>query len=100
MKISSQSHLSAILQAPHTPLSGIYEAYRIHQKLAVQLKKDLPEAYQNTVHLMVYRAGVLNVGVRTSALKTRLMYEKKELLEHLRQKEAWAGIKDIKINID
>lgn len=99
MKESAQEHLTRILKRPHTPLAQIYQAYQAHKNLAIQLQEDLPEEYKNSVSLILYRGGVLHLGVTSSAMKARLMYEREGLLLMLRKKSAWAGIKEVKIKI-
>ncbi len=98
MKIEASDHIKSILTERSSPLAQIYQAYEMHQDLKQQLQRDLPEEWRAHVVLLLYRGGVLSVGVASSALQTRLRYEKASLLVHLRQYRAWAGLKDLKIS--
>ncbi len=97
-KIEASEHLKSILTERSSPLAQIYQAYQIHQDLKQQLEKDLPEEWRVHAVFLLYRGGILSVGVSSSALQTRLRYEKAAVLTHLRQYKAWAGLKDLKIS--
>lgn len=96
-KVEASDHLKSILTERSSPLAQIYQAYEMHQELKRQLERDLPEEWRAHVVLLLYRGGILSVGVASSALQTRLRYEKTSLLAHLRQYKTWAGMKDLKI---
>lgn len=99
MKTTSQEHIQGILSGKSSPLQKIFAAYESHQNLQKIFIRDLPEAYQNQVSLVLYKAGVMTLGTNNSALFSRLSYEKSNLFEHFKKKTEWAGLREIKLKI-
>ncbi len=99
MKTSAHDHLHSIFKEKGSPLQKIFNAYEAHQQLSHLFQKALPEIYQNQVQFILYRGGVMTLGVRNSALYTRLAYVRDELIEHFKKQPEWAGLREIKIKM-
>lgn len=99
MKTTSHEHIQGILSGKSSPLQKIFAAYESHQSLQKIFARDLPEAYQNQVSLLLYKAGVMTLGVSNSAVFSRLSYEKSNLFEHFKKKPDWAGLREIRLKI-
>lgn len=99
MKISSEEHLHGILTQKGSALNKIFVAYEAHQNNEKAFKKDLPEKYQGQLKLLLYKAGVMSLGVSNSALFSRISYTKDDLLAHFRQKPFWLSLREIKIKM-
>jgi hypothetical protein len=99
MKISAKDHLTGIMTHAHSGLAKIFEAYNVHQTLAAQFAQDMTEEWKNELHFVLYRGGVLTLSVKNASMRMRMQYEKNSLIEALRQKKTWVGLKDIKIQV-
>ncbi len=99
MTTSSKAHLIDILSHSHSALSKIYQAYQVHEKLRQQFEQDIEGEWAGELRFVLYRAGILTLSVRHSALRMRLQYEKTTLIAALREKTTWVGLKDIKIQV-
>ncbi len=99
MKISAKDHLTGIMTHAHSGLSKIFEAYSVHQHLSAQFAQDVSGEWASQLNFVLYRSGVLTLSVANASLRMRMQYEKNSLLEALRQKKTWAGLKEIKIQV-
>jgi hypothetical protein len=99
MKISAKDHLTGIMAHSHSGLAKIFEAYSVHQTLTQQFVQDISGEWREQLTFVLYRGGILTLAVKNSAMRMRMQYEKNTLIEQLRQKKTWAGLKDIKIQV-
>lgn len=99
MKTTAHDHLQGILSQRGSPLQKIFAAYEAHKKLEAHFQKDLPEAYQGHVNLLLYKGGIMTLGVNNAALAARLNYSKEGLLHHFAARPTWAGLREIRIKI-
>ena len=99
MKTTSHDHLQSILSQRGSPLQKIFMAYEAHQSLDRNFQRDLPENYKGHVKLLLYKGGVMTLGVRNASLSSRLTYAKEVLLQHFKQQSAWAGLREIHVKI-
>ncbi len=99
MKTSSHDHIQGILKERGSPLQKIFAMYEAHQNLDRSFLQDLPEQYKNQVKLLLYKGGVMTLGVPNSAIYSRINYIKQELLDQFKSKPHWAGLREIKVKI-
>lgn len=99
MKTTAHDHLHAILSRRGSPLQKIFAAYEAHKSLEAGFVKDLPDPYQGHVKFLLYKGGIMTLGVKNSALAARLNYSKDALLQHFKQNAVWAGLREIHIKI-
>lgn len=99
MKKTSHDHIEEIFNHKGSPLQKIFEMYKSQQTLEQAFYKDLPEMYHPHVKFLLYKAGILSLGVSNSAMYSRISYEKANLLSLFRKNAAWAGLREIKIKM-
>ena len=99
MRISAKDHLTGIMAHSHSGLAKIFQAYRVHQSLMAQFAQDIGGEWASELRFVLYRGGILTLSVKTASMRMRMKYEKSQLIESLRQKKAWVGLKDIKIQV-
>ncbi len=99
MKTTAGEHLQNILSQKGSALQKIFATYTAHQNIDREFQKDLPTEYQNHVKLLLYKGGVMTLGVSNSALLSRLTYSKAMLLTHFKQKTFWLSLKEIRIKM-
>lgn len=99
MKISPREHIQGILTKKGGPLEKIFAMYENQKLLEKAFYKDLPEAYASHAKFLLYKSGVMTIGVSNSAMLTRMSYEKPELLTMFKKNTTWAGLREIKVKI-